>query len=95
MWRLSKDHGIKPWEFWGDYEDNGTPILYQEDILMLRWFDDREAEYEFRQRNKSAGFGTKGQQAQTPGLGIVMPPGQTFGTTVGGAPQADRPAAGN
>jgi hypothetical protein len=101
MWRLSKDHGIKPWEYWGDYEENGTPILYQEDILMLRWFDQKEAEYEYRQHSKGSGsgFGAKGgqgqqqqQAAQMPGIGIVMPPGKTFGTTVPGPPQPDRPA---
>jgi len=57
---------------------------------MFRWLDEKEAEYQYRQNQKSGGG--LGRQQGTPGLGISAGPGRTFGTTVPGGPQPDRPA---
>jgi hypothetical protein len=39
MWRLSRHHGIKPWEQNGDFDDQGRAIVYKDDIDALAFLD--------------------------------------------------------
>lgn len=57
MWILSKQHGIKPWEFNGDYDEQGHPIIYKDDLDALVWCDEwqikGEKKREWKARQKA------------------------------------------
>jgi hypothetical protein len=68
MWEMSKEHGVKPWEYQNSYDERGCPIMYQEDILVFKWLDEKEALYQYRASKQ----GSSGKAIGTGG-GIQQP----------------------
>ena len=49
MWNLSRRHGIRPWEQSMEYDQNGNPIVYKDDIDSLSFLDGCERDGKARE----------------------------------------------